>query len=71
MRPERSRSERGSAKRPADEERRTDGPPAPDAAADGGREAKRIDVVADASIESFPASDPPAWIGVRVGRPRR
>jgi hypothetical protein len=30
-----------------------------------------IDVVHDASVDSFPASDPPAWIGMRLGNPQR
>lgn len=30
-----------------------------------------LDVVLDASDDSFPASDPPSWIGMRSGRPRR
>jgi hypothetical protein len=29
------------------------------------------DVVHDASVDSFPASDPPAWIGMRLGNPQR
>lgn len=30
-----------------------------------------MDEVHDASVESFPASDPPAWIAMRVGQPKR
>jgi len=29
-----------------------------------------VDIVADASMDSFPASDPPSWSGMRAGPPR-
>ncbi len=28
-----------------------------------------VDLVADASMDSFPASDPPSWGGMRLGPP--
>jgi hypothetical protein len=34
-------------------------------------DAQSADVVHDASVDSFPASDPPAWIGMRLGNPQR
>jgi hypothetical protein len=34
-------------------------------------ETQPTDVVHDASVDSFPASDPPAWIGMRLGNPQR
>jgi hypothetical protein len=58
-----SRSARRPTSRP---ESRRDRPAAKDLA-----EADRdLDIVAEASDESFPASDPPAWLGWRAGRPR-
>ena len=29
-----------------------------------------VDIVEDASMDSFPASDPPSWSGMRAGPPR-
>lgn len=35
------------------------------------RDQDRLDGVHDASLDSFPASDPPSWTGLRIGGPRR
>jgi hypothetical protein len=35
------------------------------------REEKDWDGVGDASLDSFPASDPPSWTGTHIGGPRR
>jgi hypothetical protein len=35
------------------------------------REQDGVDGVHDASVDSFPASDPPSWTGMRIGGPRR
>jgi hypothetical protein len=37
----------------------------------GHREQDSLDGAYDASLDSFPASDPPSWTGLRIGGPRR
>jgi hypothetical protein len=34
------------------------------------RPERELDTVSEASIDSFPASDPPPWMGMRLGPPR-
>ena len=36
-----------------------------------GRDEEGWDNVCDASMDSFPASDPPPWMGMRIGGPPR
>ena len=53
-----------------DQERVEDAGPQPVAPGASGSASLPLDRVDDASDDSFPASDAPAWTGIRVGSPR-